>query len=627
MKLRTLWAMLLTLILTLSLGLTALAAGEAPMLKALVEAGKLPPVEERLPENPMVIEPVSEIGTYGGTWRHAYTGMGDTPAFDKMGHTGLVIYSMDGSEVIPGLAEKYEVSEDGMTYTFYLRKGLKWSDGVEYTADDVEFWYLHEVMNKDLNPGLVARFAVNDMPIEFTKIDDYTVQFVLPGPSAVFLENLAHYGDHGIPKHYLSQFHPEFVDPEELKARADQQGFDNWMMYFGDRNDIFSNMDRPTMRPWMLVSKLGDQVYTLERNPYFWQVDPEGNQLPYIDKIDNYLMSDPQTILMSVVAGEIDFMVRNVSFVDYPFLMENRERGNYEVYLWPMAVGSGWAFMPNMNHKDPVLREIFEDIRFRTALSIGINRDEINEMVYYGRGKPRAATVVPECPFWEEDLEDYAAEYDVARANALLDEMGLERGSDGIRRRPDGKRLEITLVTLDMQNYGSWVDIVEMSAADWEKLGIDIEIHVPDRALLEQRWAAGDFDIGGWAWGRGLTPLTAPKFVFPSDSLWNPGPLYGQWYESGGARGEEPLVGSDVRRAMELYGDYVSEPRPDERLRIGKELIRLSTESLWSIGTIGEIPSPIVVSNRLRNVPATILNEHILQTPTNARPQQFFFAD
>ena len=283
--------------------------------------------------------------------------------------------------------------------------------------------------------------------------------------------------------------------------------------------------------------------------------------------------------------------------------------------------------MPNLNVADPKLNELFNDQRFRIALSHAMDRDEINEVLFLGVTKPRAATVVPGSPFYTPDLEDMYAEFDTARAAELFEEIGLEKGNDGYYRHKDGSELAVVLTSPPLTTFGSWPDMLELVGEHWDRFGLKNEVQILERGLYTNRYQAGEFEIGGWAWGRGLTPLIAPKFVFPSDTTWNPAPLYGQWYQTGGAQGVEPPEGGPVRQAMEMYGEYLSEPDPDKRLEIGTALIRLSTEQIWSIGTVGEYPNPAIVSQRMRNVPNGMLAEHLLMAPSNGRLEQFFIAE
>jgi peptide/nickel transport system substrate-binding protein len=607
------------------------AAGEAPMLAEMVAAGDLPPLEERIPANPFVVEPWNEIGTYGGTLRRAYTGAADVPGFQKLSRVGLMEFSPDGSRVVPALAESFEVSDDGLTYTFHLREGVRFSDGQPFTARDLQFGYEDDALNEELNPSMPSLLTVGGEPIEFVLIDDYTFQYVLPRISATFLQDMARDSEwggvprtYGPPSHYMKQFHADYADADQLAKLVDEGGFDSWVQLYEAKADFTQNPELPTLRAWVLLDRLGSDTVRMVRNPYYWRVDSQGNQLPYIDRIDNRLMLDNESLILSAISGEFDFQLRHLSFGDYPILMENRDRGDYNVIRWPTALGSTYAFMPNLNVADPKLNELFNDQRFRIALSHAMDRDEINEVLFLGVCKPRAATVVPGSPFYEPDLETMYTEFNTERASELFEEIGLQKGSDGYWRHKDGSELSVVLTAIELNSLGPWPDLLEMVGEQWDRFGLKNEVQILERSLYTSRYQSAEFEIGGWAWGRGLTPLISPKFVFPQDTTWNPAPLYGLWYQTGGAQGVEPPEGGPVRRAMELYGQYTTEPDADRRLEIGKELIRLSTEQIWSIGTVGEFPNPAVVSRRMGNVPETLLSEHLLMSPSNARLEQFF---
>ncbi|MBC7321188.1 ABC transporter substrate-binding protein [bacterium] len=598
---------------------------EAPMLAELVKQGKLPPLKERLPKEPAVVEVVEEIGKYGGTWRRAYTGAGDTPGFQKIIAESLVIWNHDGTKVLPNLAKRWIVSKDMKEFTFYLREGVKWSDGTPFTADDIMFWYEDITLNKELTPTFPTWLRTFGSPVKIEKLDDYTVKFTFTHPNVLFLENMAYAGFEILkPKHYLKQFHPKYTSKEKLDELVRKENFQYWYQLFSNKANVYDNPELPGLWPWIPKTKLGVMNYIMERNPYYWKIDPVGNQLPYIDRINSMLVTTTQMITIKAIAGEIDLQVRNVLWTDYPVLMENREKGGYRVLKWPMALGSTFALMPNLNHKDPILRKLFEDRNFRIALSLAINREEINQLCTLGVCEPRQATVLKECPYYSKGLEKLYAEYDPKKANEILDKMGLtKRDKEGFRLRPDGKTLAITIEIMDNPMYGPWPDICELVKKYWEAIGIKTAVKVIDRTLLNARWQGAEFDVSGWAWGRGLTPfIGGPKFVFPSDDLYNPGPLYGLWYQTGGKSGEEPK--GDIKKAMELFDRFIVTTDKAQRLKLGKQLIRLSTENVWSIGTVGLIPNPVIVKNNFRNVPEVLFSEHLLLTPRNAFPEQFF---
>ena len=604
-------------------------AGEAPVLAERVAAGELPPVAERLPENPFVQPVQSEIGSYGGTLRRVYTGRGDLPGFSKLSGAWLITTTPDGGTLIPDLAESFTASPDGLEYTFQLRRGVRWSDGDPWDADDILWFYDNVVMNKELNPGVPSHWRVGDEPIELVKIDDHTVSFRLPGPSAVFLQNLTLDGrsQAGVPSHYLEDFHASFVEKEKLDELVAEAQFDSWVQLFTQKNSEWLNPDRPTLRAWKNLHPIGEEVVVLERNPYFYKVDPEGNQLPYIDRIEARLVLDRANIPLSAMSGEIDFQLRHIAFSTFPLLMENRDRGDYDVLRWPYSLGSAYAFMPNLNVKDARKNELFNDRRFRIALSHAIDREEVNEILFLGVTVPRHATVVPESEFYEPDLETMYASYEPETSQRLLEEIGLVKGSDGYYDYADGTDLTVTVTTIPLETYGKWADMAELVGGYWDRIGIKNEVQVIDRSLYTDRYRAGDLEIAGWAWGRGLSPLIAPKFVFPSDDTFNPAPLWGRWYQTGGAEGLEPPADHPVRRAMEMYGQYTSEADADRRAQIGKDLIRLSAEEIWSIGTVGVVPDPVVVSRSLGNVPEQLLSEHLLSSPNNAGVIQFYFKE
>jgi len=604
-------------------------ASEAPMLAERVAAGELPPVAERLPESPFVQPVQSEIGSYGGTLRRVYTGRGDLPGFSKLSGAWLITTTPDGGTLIPDLAESFTASPDGLEYTFQLRRGVKWSDGDPWDADDILWFYDNVVMNKELNPGVPSHWRVGDEPIELIKIDEHTVSFRLPGPSAVFLQNLTLDGrsQAGVPSHYLEGFHASFVEKEKLDELVAEAQFDSWVQLFTQKNSEWLNPDRPTLRAWKNRHPIGEEVVVLERNPYFYKVDPEGNQLPYIDRIEARLVLDRANIPLSAMSGEIDFQLRHIAFSTFPLLMENRDRGDYDVLRWPYSLGSAYAFMPNLNVKDARKNELFNDRRFRIALSHAIDREEVNEILFLGVTVPRHATVVPESEFYESDLETMYASYEPETSQRLLEEIGLVKGSDGYYDYADGTDLTVTVTTIPLETYGKWADMAELVGGYWDRIGIKNEVQVIDRSLYTDRYRAGDLEIAGWAWGRGLSPLIAPKFVFPSDDTFNPAPLWGRWYQTGGAEGLEPPADHPVRRAMEMYGQYTSEADADRRAQIGKDLIRLSAEEIWSIGTVGVVPDPVVVSRKLGNVPEQLLSEHLLSSPNNAGVIQFYFKE
>jgi len=425
---------------------------EAPMLAELVKQGKLPSVEQRLPKNPLVVTPVEEIGQYGGTWRRAWLGLSDQWGPNKICHEHLVMFDKGGTKVLPNIAESWKVSRDAKVYTFKIREGLKWSDGTPLTTDDVMFWYEDVVMNKDLTPTVATWLTAGGKPCKIEKVDTYTFRVSFEQPNPLFLINICKSGGNQffLPKHYGKQFHIKYAPKEELEKKVKDAGFQFWYQLFdakvSNSNAWLQNPELPVLQPWRNTTLPTATTMIFERNPYYWKIDPAGNQLPYIDRIAHTLVENREVITMKAVSGEIDMQTRHISLPDYTLLMENRAKGNYRALNWKQGVGSDVMICLNQNVKDPVLRKIFEDRRFRQALSIAINRDEIWKLVYLGMGKPRQCSLISGVAFYDPEWEKMWAEYDPKKANELLDKIGLnKRDRDGFRLRPDGKTLALTI--------------------------------------------------------------------------------------------------------------------------------------------------------------------------------------
>ncbi|HPD39469.1 MAG TPA: ABC transporter substrate-binding protein, partial [Mesotoga infera] len=490
---------------------------ESPMLADLVKEGKLPPVEERLPDNPLVVVPYEEIGEYGGTWRSADIAMSSETHFMPLSTEPLIRWNREGNAVEANVAESWEVSEDGKTFTFNLRKGIKWSDGVPLTADDIIFWYEDILNQKELTPSIPGWLKAL---ISVRKDGDYVVIFEFSKPYPLFLENMANLGGGRYdaiiqPKHYLIKYHPSYTSQDELDALAKEAGFDTWYAHFDFKRHFMKCTNVPVLSAWNLVS-VSETEQLLTRNPYYWKVDTEGNQLPYIDRVINEVVLNAETLTMKTVAGAYDFQPYRLSLADYSLFKENEEKGGYKVLLWDTALGSNLAIMPNLNSTDPYKHELFNNLNFRIALSLAINREEINDLCYLGLAVPRQATIIDGCPYYTEGLEELYAEYDPKRASEILDSIGLDKkNSDGYRLRPDGSVLELTIFTTDMTLYGPWVDVVDLISTYFNKVGIKTAYDVLSSTLYSQRRNSTDFDIITWAWGRGLHPLLEPAFIFP----------------------------------------------------------------------------------------------------------------
>lgn len=583
-------------------------AKEAPMLAEKVAAGELPPLEERLPENPVVVDEIDQIGKYGGIWDMAVTGQADANGAISYSQEPWVTYDVTCSEWSPNLAQSVEISEDGTEFTFTIRKGQKWSDGEPFTTDDVMFWYNDIAMNEEVSPSPPGIIMAGDEPATFEKIDDLTFKITFVQPNGLFLPNLAFVfgGDFGkSPAHYLKQFHSQYADPDELQAKIDEAGLEDWTQLFMDRaglaqgTGVATNPDLPVLRAWKLTAEGPPWIF--ERNPYFYKLDTEGNQLPYIDQIRMQAVEDNQMVSLKALSGEVDYQSRNISFSDLPLYMQNREQGGYRVIKAQAEHPMGVTIFPNQNYAgdDEFLKGLIQDIRFRKALNLAINRDELNELVYLGENAP-VQVAFPQ-------LQDDEALFDHLRyapdeAEALLDDIGLETDANGNRLRPDGSPLVLNVDVFSGQVY---LDAVELIASYWEDIGIQVspqevsyDLWWPRIFSFEYPFTAYVKDsIGGLAryvYLRSYAPVS-------NSTYW--GPAWGTWYQSGGTEGVEPAEDSPARQAQKLYDEAKVTVDSQKQLEILNQIERLDLENVWEILTVGPGPNIKIVKNNFLNVP------------------------
>lgn len=601
---------------------------EALQLAELVKQGKLPPVEQRLPKNPLVVIPFEEIGQYGGNWRRAWRGLSDQWGPNKLCFEHLVMFDQNGAKILPNIAESWRISRDSKIYTFKLREGIKWSDGTPVTTEDVKFWYEDIFLNKDLTPSFPTWLVSGGKPLEIEIVDKYTFRVKFATSNPLFLVSVAKLGYNMfvLPSHYLKQFHPKYTPKEKLDAMVKEAGLQGWTQLFdskgGGTSGWLQNPELPVLYPWRVTTSYTASIMVMERNPYYWKIDPAGNQLPYIDRVSSMLVENNEMIVMKALSGELDFQDRGLSVSDYTLLMENRAKGNYRVVLWKQGVGTDNTLYLNQNVKDPVLRKLFEDKRFRQALSIALNREEVWKLVYLGLGKPRQASLISGVAFYDPEWEKMWTEYDPKKANELLDKIGLKkRDRDGFRLRPDGKTLA---VTIEFASGAATIpDILTMVKKYWEAIGIKVAIRPIERTLYVTKCNSGDIEIGVWSFDRNVAVLSDPGRLlgWTTDGPW--APLYALWYTSGGKSGEEPK--GDIRKLYELWDKAKSSPDEKIRDKYFKEIVNIHKRNIWFIGCVGELPQPIVVNNNLKNVPTECLYDDTTRSPKNARPEQFFF--
>lgn len=615
--------------------------GEAPSLAEMVAAGDLPPVEERLPEDPMVIKPLGEIGKYGGTWRRGFTGPADGENMMRINNSSrLLAWDYSGSYVVPSLLAGWDIQDEGRKYILYLRKGAKWSDGMPFTADDFLFWYEDVALNPDIFPSPPPEMVIAGEPGLMEKIDDYTISYTFKEPYPLFLDILAGHnmvaaapegslgtgGGGYAAKHYMSQFLPKYSSEEEVTAKAKELGFESWLDMYLFHSYPARNPDLPVMSPWVTERPVIDPIWSMKRNPYYWAVDTEGNQLPYIDEIVINLAEDREVLLLRALAGEIDFQGRHISISRLPVLIENMETGDYRV-----DIGRGFCHSAgfHFNHSydgDAEIQSWIRNVDFRRALSLGIDRDQINEAYFLGLGVGGSVMCSPDLPSTagEEYVTKWAT-HEPDQANEMLDAIGLtEKDDEGFRLRTDGSgerlRIEIGMVA------GGNEPIAEMVKDHWKDIGIWADLKAQERSLFETEARANKHQIGIWGNGGASQLWLYPRHVLPvNTNEAYMGPEIARWFVSGGEDGMAPPY-PEMERALELFrkGATVG---AEERNKIGQEIWMLVVDQVWSMGTVGQSAGVAVTKNNMGNVPRRGCPAQHCRTPASGHPPTWYFTD
>lgn len=580
------------------------AAEEPPALLDRVKRGQLPPLAERLPERPLVLQ-TDAAATYGGELRTLIGTPKDTKLLSIYGYARLVRFD-PAYRLVPDILERFEV-EEGRTFTFHLRKGHRWSDGAPFTTADFEFWWRHVVNNKELYPGgPPPSLLVDGQPPVVEILGPWTIRYRWAKPNNLFLLDQAGAFSTTLyrPAHYLRQFHAAFADPETLAKLAKAEKRRNWVSLFYARDSMYemNNPDQPTLQPWRQTTRVPAQVFVAERNPYFHRVDPRGRQLPYIDRLVLILV-DKALIPVKASTGEADLQARYLSFDQYTFLRKNEKAAGYRVHLWSTAIPATVALYPNLTTTDPVMRDLLRDRRFRQALSLGINRDEINKILYYGFGVVGQNTVLRSPAAIEEPRMAYAR-YDPAQANRLLDEMGLtRRDAKGYRLRPDGKRLDLIVDTSG--DSTEQTDVLELVRDMWAELGIELLVRPSQLEVFRKRVFSGEAvmaaDTGNFGFGL-PTPEMNPDWLAPVSMQHLQWSKWGRFYETKGKQGEPPAL-PEARRLVELYERWLVSASHAERTRVWAEMLDINATGVFTIGIVGGALQPVVVKAGLRGVP------------------------
>ncbi len=583
-------------------------AATIPFFEKMVADGSLPPMVERLPKLPYKIDFQAEgktIGKYGGSLRMLMGKNKDIGQITVYEYAQLIGYDTK-LELRADILESVDVKR-GRIFTLKIREGHKWSDGHPFTTEDFRYYWEDMIGHEKLGrAGTPIDLVVDGEDPKFEIIDDLTVRFSWNKPNPAFLPALARPSPLYIfrPAHYMKQFHEKYQDPDKLQAMVEERKLKNWRSLHtkSQRQRRPENPDLPTLQPWRNTVKSPAQRYVFERNPYFHRIDENGNQLPYIDKLIVDIVSK-NVIPAKTGTGESDLQARYLRFDNFTFLKEGEDNQNYDVRLWSTGKGSQIALFPNMNTQNPNWSGLMRDVRFRRALSLGINREEINDAIYFGLASPSANTVLPQSPLFKEEYKNAWVAFDPEQANSLLDEVGLgARDEDGIRLLPDGSRAEITIESAGDSTEET--DVLELIADHWKKIGIKIFVRASQRELFRRRARSGESQMSVFpGFNNGMaTSEMSPEQLAPTTTPQLQWPKWGQYHETNGKAGEPPQI-PEVIGQIERYKAWLAAENAGQRTQIWQEMLKTYTDQVFTIGTVNNTKHPVVVSKKLKNVP------------------------
>lgn len=580
---------------------------ETLYLKHRIEAGDVPAVADRVPQEPLIVDLEARgrtLGKQGGDIRTFIGRAKDIRYMVVYGYARLVGYD-ETFTLKADILKSVEV-EEGRIFTLRLRRGHKWSNGDPFTAEDFRYWWEDIANNPELAPGGPPELMlVEDKPAAFEVIDDVTVRFSWDAPNPRFLPALAAARPPFIyrPSEFLKRYHAKYADPAKLAEQVAKDNQKSWASLHNKIDNMykFDNPKLPTLQPWVNTDKKNNTRYRLERNPFYHRIDKAGVQLPYIDTVEMTIAAGG-LIPAKVNRGEADLQVRGLGFSDAAVLKRGEAEGGYKTYLWSSGTGSDIALYPNQTVSDPVWRDLMRDVRFRRALSLAISRKAINKSLYYGMALEAAVAALPASPFYDEDQLNAYARYNPERANELLDEIGLTARDDaGMRLLPDGRRM--VLIVESAGERQEETDALELIAEMWRDVGVDMTFRSLDRDILRNKASSGQSMMPVWmGWNNGVpTPDASPKALAPVDQTNFSWPKWGQHFQTMGGAGDAPET-AETKRLLTLFNEWSLASSESEKAAIWEEMLEIHADQVFAIGLVSAAPQPVVFSARMRNV-------------------------
>lgn len=614
---------------------------EAPVLAELVRERRLPPVAERVGPEPVVMEGVDGIGRYGGTWYRLVNSITDfSTIYWRMSGASLVRWSPQGYPLVPHLAKAWEISPDYRSFTFALRRGARWSDGHPLTSDDIVYWYENEVRYFNAQPRFLRAGGTLG---RVERVDEWHVRFLFDQPNPLFLERLAttgmnyeDYTDHIVPAHYLRKYHPALGDQAHIKATMATLKLSSAVAVY-KKMKHYLNPEHPRLWPWVVRTNQPISTQTFVRNPYYYAVDSRGRQLPYLDRLVMDVKNN-NLIASAAANGELSMQDRHIRYEDHIMLLGGAARNGYQVYHWKPSTQSLFTLFPNLNRRSDPARpetqrkhELLNEARFRQALSLAINRRDIINAEFNGQTEPAQIAPPPESPYHNARLSRSFTDYDPARANRLLDELGLiRRDAEGYRTFADGTRMTFVMNLTDYTVQGP----AQFVANDWAAVGVRALLRNRARRLFEQEKLTYEHDFTVWTGESEFYPLVEARNFVPTyfESFFAPG--FGTWYQYGGLHDDPaarrpnalaPPVDHPLRRAMELLEEANRQPREADRIARFNEIQEIAADHVWTISISTPPPQLVVVKNGFRNVPRVSLFGANVQSPANTGIETYFW--
>lgn len=630
------------LILLLAMASPCLRAsvyGEAPELAAAVAAGTLAPVERRLPENPQIVQPYESVGRYGGTLRLAMLGWSDIAWMDRtMGGESLVRWDPQWTRIVPNLAQSWTINSNATEYVFHLRRGVRWSDGAPFTADDIVFWNTAIFRGNLVRPA-APWLRANGDAVVVEKIDDYTVAFRYTSPNGVLLYGLAGLqGEEPVsyPRHYLGRFHPA-INPAGLPVLLAEAGLTNWQDLIRaklglprteDQKSRWRAAELPRLCAWQLEPGFGygqTNLIVARRNPYYWKIDTAGNQLPYIDRVEITIAGSAQDLLDLAFAGRIDLGERTLTTAEnLPALRDRRAEGGYDFYRIVTDSGNLAAIYLNLNHRDPVRRALYQDRNFRIGLSHAIDRPRIIRDVLKQPGVPCQVAPRPESTLYHDQLAMQFTEHDLEKANEHLNQAGLsQRDNEGWRCDAKGHRL--TIVAEIPETHVIRIAALRIVAQNWAEAGIQLQLKVEDVAQLLRNRARNLHDAAVWAGDGGFDVIMDPRNYLPVSDESMQAVLWARWANNA----LEPTAERPPPKVLEqlaLYREVRASPSRAGREERMMRILDLAAQEFPVIGLCTADDITGLVSSRLRNVPPVMMSSgRSFLAPAPVNPCQFYF--